>query len=62
MFKRGESVTVTQISHDDGSMNHVLGRTGEVTGQVGESITVKGLVPAEPEKSYGMFPEELKRA
>jgi len=62
VFKRGQNVTVTQLSHDDGSSAHFVGRTGTVTGHVGEAITVKGLAADQPEKSYGFFPEEIKPA
>lgn len=62
MYQPGQTVRITQVNHDDGSMNHVLRRTGTVTGRIGQTITVKGLVPSQPEKSYGFFPEEVEPA
>lgn len=62
MYQPGQTVRITKVNHDDQSMTHVIGRTGTVTGQVGEAITVKGLVPSEPNKAYGFFPEEVEPA
>jgi hypothetical protein len=58
----GQTVRITRLLYDDGSMKHVLGRTGTVTGHVGQTITVKGLLADQPGKSYGFFPEEIESA
>jgi ribosomal protein L21E len=62
VYQPGQHVRITHVNHDDKSMNHVIGRTGTVTGHVGEAITVKGLVASEPDKAYGFFPEEVEPA
>jgi hypothetical protein len=62
VYQPGQHVRITHVNHDDGSMKHVVGRAGTVTGYVGDTVIVKGLIPAQPDKRYGFFPEEVEPA